>query len=219
MSFDLLTPRCYSGKPFFFPSYYCINICICLRKLAVELGESNMKQSVQVPITEGLGVQTTTALYHQLPLQWETRLFHCSQTSAFQSPPSHPSCPHLRFGSFLIPCWLLFFSNRCPLCHALPQNAICVVSFRPLMQSSWIAPYLLASELHLQVPPPETLQSSWQHNQSRSDLQPFPRKLKPLPQKQIVHSGRKHTFWVKGGEKKAFHFFFPQYFWVITKHF
>lgn len=101
-----------------------------------------------------------------------------------------------------------------------PPNAICVVSFRPLMQSPWIAPYLLASELHLEVPLPETLQSSWQHNQSRSDLQPFPRKPKPLPQKQIVHSGRKHIFWVKEEKNKKGHFrFFSWYFWVITKLF
>lgn len=50
-----------------------------------------------------------------------------------QSPPSHPSCPHLWFASFLIPRRFLFSSKRCPLCHILPQNAICVVSFRPLM--------------------------------------------------------------------------------------
>lgn len=137
--------------------------------------------------------------------------------------PSHPAI-HLSFGSFF------FFSSlavscslqtSAPVSHT-PPDAICVVSFRPLMQSPWIAPYLLASELHLEVPLPETLQSSWQHNQSWSDLQPFPRKLKPLPQKQIVHSGRKHVFWVKG-EKKIKRgisdFFFPRYFWVITKRF
>lgn len=217
MSFNLLTPRHCSGKVFFpHPSIILIHL-ICLWKLAVELAESKMKQSVQVPVTEGLGVQITTALCCQLPLQ----CFHCSHTCVLQSPSSHLSYPHLSFVSFLILCWLLFSSNQCPLCQTLPQNAICVVSFRPLMQSSWIAPYLLASELHLHVPPPETLQSSWQHNQSRSDLQPFPRKLKPLPQKQIVHSGRKHIFWVKEWKKKKKkkkrHFiFFFQYFWVIT---
>lgn len=203
MSLKLLTPRHYCGKypPFFFPpntvSRYlrALGNFQCLRKFSVQLEESNRKQSPSKWRTHGPDHPSTLLSAAPSERDETSAVF----TAAKLLHPSHPAnTSHLAlFSSLAVSCSL---QTRAPVSHT-PPNAICVVSFRPLMQSPWIAPYLLASELHSEVPLPETLQSSWQHNQSRSDLQPFPRKLKPLPQKQIVHRGRKHVFWVKGKKK------------------